>query len=224
MDSLPATQEACEQLFNYQVVEKRSVRQMLFVADMISSQSMGQLKNAAWSILKKFGIWMFCHQLAVSPDLQRKLIKQGLENWWTTLTLTMQTTWDKKLRRYKRHQSKFPNFYVQVRNVRGDSSRVISTTSAFNIFTAVKNTRIIDELLQIAFPPDSDPTNSTYILMGLGRSNANHFLRLVHRQQEYLDAFQIVSVAGLTTKIMNSQMTLTTATGQEPLSQSRAHS
>ena len=47
MDSLPATQEACDQLFNYQVVEKRSVRQMLFVADMISSQSMGQLKNAA---------------------------------------------------------------------------------------------------------------------------------------------------------------------------------
>jgi hypothetical protein len=234
MDSLPATQEACEQLFNYQVVEKRSVRQMLFVADMISSQSMGQLKNAAWSILKKFGIWMFRHELAVnrldvnnsgwllgahpryhSPDLQRKLIKQGLENWWTTLTPTVQTTWDKKLSRFKRHQSKFPDFYVQVRNVRGDYSGVTSTTSAFNIVTAVEDTRIIDELLQIAFPPDSDPTNGTYIPMGLRRSNANHFLRLVHRQQEYLDAFQVVSVAGLTTEIMNSQMTLTTSTGQE---------
>jgi hypothetical protein len=232
MDALPATQDACELHFNYQVIEKRNVRQMLFVADMISSKTMSQLKNAAFNTLRKFGMWMFRHELDVnrldvgtagwileanpryhSPDLQRKLILQGLESWWTKLTPTVQSTWDKKLSRHNRRQSKFPDFYCNPRNVRGEYNGVSSTTTAFNIVTASEDTRVVDELLKTAFPPACDPVNGMYIPMELRRTNANHFLRLVHRQQEYLDEFQIVSVAGLTTEIMDSPMTITTANG-----------
>jgi hypothetical protein len=236
MDALPSSQANCEDLFNYQVIEKRNSRQMLFVADIISSKSIGQLKNAAWSLLKKFGIWMFRHELSVkrldvgtsgwilganpryhSPDLQRNFITQELDRWWTSLTPTVQTTWAKKLKRHCHTQSKFPEFYCNPRNIKGEFSSIVSTTSAFHIVSATDDTRILDEVLKAAFPPESTQADNgigIYIPMGLRRSNAGNFLRLVQRQQEYIDSYQVVSVAGLTKTIMSSPMKFTTASGE----------
>jgi hypothetical protein len=235
LDALPSTQALCESAFNYQVVEKRSVNQMLFVADMISSKPFGQLKNAAWSILKKYGMWMFRHELSISrldvntagwllginpryhsPDLQRQLMKQAMEKWWSSLTPDYKSSWERKLKNHKRGDSIFPDFYCNPRNVRGTFSEISSLTTAFNIITADEDTKIVGEILAATFPPDAEPENGIgmFIPMGLRRSNAAHFLRLVQHQQEYLDNYQIVSVAGITKAIMHSEMTLTAASGE----------
>ena len=236
MDALPNSQESCELLFNYQVIEKRNTRHMLFVADMITSKSIGQLKNAAWSVLKKFGIWMFRHSLAVSrldvntsgwifganpryhsSDLQRNFILQELDRWWKSLTPTVRTTWDMKLSHHRRPQATFPDFYCNPRTIKGEFSGIISTASAFSIVTAAEDTRIVDDILKAAFPPESNQTNNDigiYIPMELRRTNASHFLRLVQRQQEYIDAYQIVSIAGITKTTMGSPMKFTKPSGE----------
>jgi hypothetical protein len=234
MEALPSTQEACELLFNYQVLEQRNSRQMLFVADMMSSKTIGQLKNHAWAILKRYGIWMFRHDLAVtrlnvrnagwllgshpryhSSDLQRTLIKQGLAKWFWKLNISAKATWEKRLRQ---HHGKpvFPDFYCTSRNIRGEFSGIASSSSAFNIVTAAEDTNIFDELLRTAFPPEAEPSSQigTYIPMTLRRSNASQFLRLVQQQQDYLDKYQIVSVAGITKEIMESPMSITTSSGE----------
>jgi hypothetical protein len=235
MDALPSTQALCESLFNYQVIEKRNCNQMLFVADMISSKPLGQLKNEAFLILKKYGMWMFRHELAISrldvnsagwmlgvnsryhsPDFQRTLLTQAMEKWWTSLTPGNKSPWEKKLSRHKRGKSTFPDFYCNARNVKGTYGGVSSTTAAFHIIAAVDDTKIINEILMQSFPPETTITNGfgMYIPMELRRNNADHFLQLVQRQQDYLDNYQIVSVAGLTKEIMGSSMTITTPSGE----------
>jgi hypothetical protein len=234
MEALPSTQEACELLFNYQVLEQRNSRQMLFVANMMSSKTIGQLKNHAWGILKRYGIWMFRHDLAVtrlnvrnagwllgshpryhSSDLQRTLIKQGLSKWYWSLNSAAKATWCKRLRQHHGTHD-FPDFYCTSRNIRGDFSGISSSSSAFNIVTAAEDTNIFDEILRAAFPPEAETSTriGSYIPMGLRRSNASQFLRLVQQQQDYLDKYQIVSVAGLTKTIMESPMSITTSSGE----------
>lgn len=235
IDALPSTQALCESLFNYHVVEKRNVNQMLFVADMISSKPIGQLKNAAFSILKKYGMWMFRHELSISrldvnsagwmlgvnsryhsPDFQRNLLQQGMDTWWASLAPDIKSSWERKLSRHQRGQSIFPDFYCNPRNVRGTYNGVSSITSAFHIITAAADTKIVNEILTNVFPPNVTPVNGfgMYIPMELRRHNAGHFLQLVQRHQDYVDNYQIVSVAGLSKATMASHMTITAATGE----------
>jgi flagellar biosynthesis GTPase FlhF len=234
MDALPSTQALCESLFNYQVIEQRNVKKMLFVADIISSKPIGQLKNAAWNVLKKYGMWMFRHALSISrldvgtagwmlgahpryhsPDLQGQMIQNAIEQWWLTLTPDIQSFWKRKYSRYKLGESPFPALSCNPRTIKGEYNGIVSTTTALNIITAAEDTKIINDILTATFPPDSvvNPGIGMYIPMGLRRSNAGHYLRLIQHQQEYLDNYQIVSVAGITREIMGSIMTITTADG-----------
>jgi hypothetical protein len=234
MDALPSTQALCESSFNYQVIEQRNVNKMLFVADIISSKPIGQLKNAAWRVLKKYGMWMFRHELSISrldvgtagwmlgahpryhsPGVQGQMIKNEMEKWFLALTPDTKSSWERKLGRYNLGESTFPDFYCNPRTIKGAYNGVTSTTTALTIVTAADDTKIINEILTATFPPESDLNHGIgmYIPMALRRSNSGHYLRLLHHQQEYLDNYQIVSVAGITKAIMSSIMTIPTASG-----------
>jgi hypothetical protein len=234
MDALPSTQALCESSFNYQVIEQRNVNKMLFVADIISSKPIGQLKNAAWRVLKKYGMWMFRHELSISrldvgtagwmlgahpryhsPGVQGQMIKNEMAKWFLALTPDIKSSWARKLGRYNLGESTFPDFYCQPRTIKGEYNGVTSTTTALTIVAAADDTKIINEILTATFPPESVLNHGTgmYIPMALRRSNSGHYLRLLHHQQEYLDNYQIVSVAGITKAIMSSIMTITTASG-----------
>jgi hypothetical protein len=235
MDALPSTQALCESFFNYQVIEKRNVNHMLFVADIISSKPIGQLKNAVWTTLRKYGIWMFRHELSISrldvgtagwmlgvnpryhsPDLQRQLMKNEMEQWWLSLTADVKVAWERKLKRHNHGQPTFPDFYCNPKSVKGSLNGINSSTSAFNIIAAADDTQLINEILTETFPPDRNSNDQIgmYIPMALRRRSAAHFLRLIQHQQEYLDNYQIVSVAGISKDIMKSEMVIQTASGE----------
>jgi hypothetical protein len=180
------------------------------------------------------GMWMFRHELSISrldvgtagwmlgahpryhsPGVQGQMIKNEMQKWFLALTPDIKSSWERKLGRYNLGESTFPDFYCNPRTIKGEYNGITSTTTALNIVTAADDTKIINEILTATFPPESAINHGIgmYIPMALRRSNAGHFLRLIHHQQEYLDHYQVVSVAGITKAIMNSLMTITTASG-----------